>query len=75
MVSVSESPNGKLLKSGAPAMDQLVALWDTDEAEVTFTFKPPFMQIKTCDVSKDQSAMALSGKDLQGRDLIIVYSF
>lgn len=53
-----------MLKSGAPAMDQLVALWDTEDGDVTFTFKPPFMQIKTCDVSTDQSALAISGKDL-----------
>lgn len=53
LISLSETPNGKLLKSGAPATDQLLAFWDTDAGDVIFTFKPPFVLVKTCSVSTD----------------------
>ena len=58
------------------AEDIMVTIWDLDEnQEPIFQFRPPLSKMKGVTMSTDESALAIYGKDFQGRELILVYAF
>jgi hypothetical protein len=75
-VTVSSQETGKVeRKSGAPETELLLAVWCLETSKVVKTLKPPLQRMTNIDISSDQSALAVSGKDVQGRELILIYSF
>ena len=56
--------------------DVQVTIWDLDEPDkAVFAFRPPIQELKNASVSPDKKNLALSAKDFQGRELILVYAF
>jgi len=56
--------------------DIMVTVWDLDENErPLFSFRPSLGKLRTVSVSVDGQMLSMSGKDFQGRELILVYSF
>ena len=74
-VTISPQDTAKLTKSGAPHTEPLLTLWCLEQAKPLTSVKPPLQSIKNLQISPDQSALCLSGKDNQGRELILIYSF
>lgn len=74
-ITVSHQLNGKTLKSGAPGTDILITVWCLETAKVVMSVKPPLQVLRNLTMSSDNVALCMSGKDAQGRELILVYSF
>ena len=75
-VTMSDLENGKAdKKSGAPATELLLSVWCLETTKVIKNMKPPLHRITNMDISCDAAALCISGKDLQGREQILVYSF
>ena len=56
--------------------DIMLTIWDLEEWQNSFfSFKPPLATLKNCTLSNDKTALCLNGKDFQGRELILVYSW
>lgn len=56
--------------------DVQVTIWDLDEPDkAVFSFRPPIQELKNASISTDKKNLALSAKDFQGRELILVYAF
>lgn len=56
--------------------DIMVTIWDLDENDKPlFAFRPSLGKLRNVNVSADTQMLSLSGKDFQGRELILVYSF
>ena len=54
----------------------MVTVWDLEENQMpVFQFRPPLSKLKGVSLSCDQKALAINGKDFQGRELILIYSF
>ena len=75
VLTFSRQPNGKTERSGALATEIVVTVWDSEGECIIYQFKPPLISVKNVSISTDQSALCFGGKDTQGRDLILVYSF
>jgi len=76
-ITCSREPSEAKLKSAnAPTEDVTLTFWDLEETDkACCSFKPPIAHLKSASISSDMSMLALNAKDLQGRELILVYSF
>lgn len=74
-ITISKQPNGKTESSGALAMDLVMSVWDLDAEAIVIQTKPPLQSASNISINADQSALCLSGRDLQGRELILMYAF
>jgi hypothetical protein len=53
-----------------------VTIWDLDENDKpVFAFRPSLGKLRNVSMSSDNQTLCLSGKDFQGRELILAYSF
>jgi len=56
--------------------DIMVTIWDLDENDKpVFAFRPSLGKLRNVSMSSDNQTLCLSGKDFQGRELILAYSF
>jgi hypothetical protein len=76
-ITCSTEPNDSKLKSvNSPTEEVVLTFWDLEETDkAVFSFRPPIAHLKSATISSDLSMLALNAKDLQGRELILVYSF
>lgn len=74
-ITISKQNNGKIEHSGAPGLDVVFSIWDLESSSIIIQNKPPLLSVQNISVNQDQSALCLSGKDFQGRELILIYSF
>jgi len=56
-------------------MEIVMSVWDLDAEVIVIQTKPPLQSVSNISMISDQSALCLSGKDLQGRELILMYAF
>jgi len=54
----------------------MMTVWDLEENErPIFSFRPSLGKLRNVSVSADAQMLTMSGKDFQGRELILVYSY
>lgn len=74
-ITISKQANGKTEITGSMGMDIVMSVWDLDAEVIVIQTKPPLQSVSNISMISDQSALCLSGKDLQGRELILMYAF
>jgi WD40 repeat protein len=54
----------------------MMTVWDLEENDrPIFSFRPSLGKLRNVSVSADAQMLTMSGKDFQGRELILVYSY
>jgi hypothetical protein len=63
---------------GGEDKDFEVIIWDVQDANIIFSFKPPLSSLLSISLNEKQPSewyLCLCGKDFQRRDLVLVYNF
>ena len=56
--------------------DISMSIWDLENTdEPLFSFRPSLLKLSNVCLASDQQTLVLSGKDFQGREVILAYAF
>ena len=61
---------------GKSDQEIMATIWDLDEKDKpVFSFRLSLSKLRNVSLSADNQMLVMSGKDFQGRELILAYSF